>query len=195
MRRLRQMLWGAAGLAALACGEATTVGAGADGGSTDASNTPTPDLGGTQDLGGTPDMTPTEIGYLGDPCSSPSDCESGLCTPAPDGSGGRCTRRCVPGEASECPDGWRCEDTLQLGRVCVPRPPGGICALCETDADCVPAGCCHAAACVGTANAPDCTDMMCTQECRYGTLDCGGRCLCHEGRCAARLSEAPNLPE
>jgi len=66
---------------------------------------------------------------------------------------------------------------------------------CETDADCVPAGCCHAAACVGTANAPDCTDMMCTQECRYGTLDCGGRCLCHEGRCAARLSEAPNLPE
>lgn len=66
---------------------------------------------------------------------------------------------------------------------------------CETDADCVPAGCCHAAACVGTANAPDCTDMMCTQECRYGTLDCGGRCLCHEGRCAARLSEAPVLPE
>lgn len=66
---------------------------------------------------------------------------------------------------------------------------------CETDADCVPAGCCHAAACVGVGNQPDCTDAMCTQECRYGTLDCGGRCLCHEGRCAARLSEPPVLPE
>ncbi|MCB9632309.1 MAG: hypothetical protein H6721_09280 [Sandaracinus sp.] len=64
---------------------------------------------------------------------------------------------------------------------------------CETDEDCVPAGCCHAAACVGTANAPSCGDVMCTQECRYGTLDCGGRCLCHEGRCAARLSETPNF--
>lgn len=62
---------------------------------------------------------------------------------------------------------------------------------CETDADCVPARCCHAAACVARANAPDCSGMMCTQECRYGTLDCGGECLCHEGKCAARLSERP----
>jgi hypothetical protein len=66
---------------------------------------------------------------------------------------------------------------------------------CESDADCVPAGCCHAAACVAQANAPTCLDVMCTQECRYGTLDCGGSCLCHEGRCAARLSEAPDLTE
>ena len=65
---------------------------------------------------------------------------------------------------------------------------------CETDEDCVPAECCHAAACVGTTNRPDCSDAMCTQECRYGTLDCGGHCLCHEGRCAARLSEPPNIP-
>jgi hypothetical protein len=64
---------------------------------------------------------------------------------------------------------------------------------CTTDADCVPAGCCHAAACVAQANAPACGDVMCTTECRYGTLDCGGGCLCHEGRCAARLSEAPAL--
>jgi hypothetical protein len=62
---------------------------------------------------------------------------------------------------------------------------------CTTDADCVPAGCCHAAACVGAANAPSCGDVMCTSECRYGTLDCGGGCLCHEGHCAARLSEPP----
>jgi hypothetical protein len=64
---------------------------------------------------------------------------------------------------------------------------------CETDDDCVPAECCHAAACVASANAPACGDAMCTMECRYGTLDCGGACLCHEGRCAARLSEPPNL--
>lgn len=64
---------------------------------------------------------------------------------------------------------------------------------CESDADCVPAACCHAAACVGRANAPDCSDSMCTMECRYGTLDCGGGCLCHEGRCAARLSEPPAM--
>jgi len=62
---------------------------------------------------------------------------------------------------------------------------------CETDADCVPAACCHATECVAQANAPSCGDAMCTQECRYGTLDCGGGCLCHEGHCAARLSEPP----
>ena len=62
---------------------------------------------------------------------------------------------------------------------------------CETDGDCVPAECCHAAACVARDHAPACADAMCTQDCRYGTLDCGGACLCHEGRCAARLSEPP----
>jgi len=64
---------------------------------------------------------------------------------------------------------------------------------CETDADCVPAGCCHAAACVAEANAPSCGDVMCSTDCQFGTLDCGGACLCHEGRCAARLSEAPEM--
>lgn len=64
---------------------------------------------------------------------------------------------------------------------------------CTTDADCVPAGCCHAAACVAQASAPDCADVMCTTDCQYGTLDCGGACLCHEGRCAARLSVPPEL--
>jgi len=62
---------------------------------------------------------------------------------------------------------------------------------CATDTDCVPDACCHAAACVGAGHAPACGEAMCTQECRYGTLDCGGGCLCREGRCAARLSEPP----
>ena len=64
---------------------------------------------------------------------------------------------------------------------------------CQTDADCVPAGCCHAAACVAQTNAPSCEDTMCTTDCQYGTLDCGGGCLCHEGRCAARLSRPPEM--
>lgn len=62
---------------------------------------------------------------------------------------------------------------------------------CESDADCVPADCCHAAACVARTNGPSCGDVMCTMECRQGTIDCGGGCLCHEGRCAARLWQGP----
>ena len=62
---------------------------------------------------------------------------------------------------------------------------------CTTDADCVPDGCCHPSACVAQGNAPGCADVMCTTDCRYGTLDCGGSCLCHQGHCAARLSAVP----
>ena len=64
---------------------------------------------------------------------------------------------------------------------------------CQSDADCVKASCCHAAACVHRDNAPDCSETMCTADCQFGTTDCGGGCLCHEGRCAARLSEAPDI--
>lgn len=77
-----------------------------------------------------------------------------------------------------------------------PDEPGELVVgddACETDADCVPADCCHPAACVHSQNAPACGDAMCTSDCRYGTLDCGGRCLCHEGRCAARLSVQPEI--
>jgi hypothetical protein len=62
---------------------------------------------------------------------------------------------------------------------------------CETDADCVAAACCHAAACVAQTNAPSCADVMCTASCEPNTMDCGGGCLCHEGRCAARLAQVP----
>ncbi|MCA9607533.1 MAG: hypothetical protein KC619_18125 [Myxococcales bacterium] len=88
------------------------------------------------------------------------------------------------------------DDTGGEGDETTP-PEGGELAVgedpCETDADCVPAGCCHAAACVAQANAPDCGEVMCTSDCQFGTLDCGGACLCHEGRCAARLSEPPDI--
>ena len=65
---------------------------------------------------------------------------------------------------------------------------------CETDADCVPAACCHAAACVSVDAAPACGEAICTTDCRDHTIDCGGGCLCHEGHCAARVVQM-NAPE
>ena len=38
---------------------------------------------------------------------------------------------------------------------------------------CVPATCCHATECVSASEAPLCADILCTQECVPGTLDCG----------------------
>jgi hypothetical protein len=58
---------------------------------------------------------------------------------------------------------------------------------CQSNADCVPATCCHAAACTTKEKAQSCDGVMCTQVCQPGTMDCGGGCLCFEGRCAAKL--------
>ena len=70
----------------------------------------------------------------------------------------------------------------------VPAPPELILSedTCHSDADCVPAACCHAAACMAREKAKACT-LMCTQVCQPATIDCGGACLCHHGHCAARL--------
>ncbi|MEJ7727852.1 MAG: hypothetical protein WKG00_01415 [Polyangiaceae bacterium] len=59
---------------------------------------------------------------------------------------------------------------------------------CKTDTDCSPSGCCHATACGGKSKAPDCKAVQCSMECRGGTIDCGGGCLCQDGHCAARLT-------
>ncbi|HJL24867.1 MAG TPA: hypothetical protein RMH80_21690, partial [Polyangiaceae bacterium LLY-WYZ-15_(1-7)] len=87
------------------------------------------------------------------------------------------------------------EQTTTLS-VVVDRPCDPISAdvvmsdqVCETDADCVPAECCHASACTAAGAAPSCDDVACTADCQEGTLDCGGRCLCLQGRCAAYLSQ------
>jgi hypothetical protein len=58
---------------------------------------------------------------------------------------------------------------------------------CKTDADCVPAQCCHPTSCALKSAAPDCSKTMCTKECRGGTMDCGGGCLCQQGKCNAKL--------
>jgi hypothetical protein len=67
----------------------------------------------------------------------------------------------------------------------------GTDVLCQSDADCVPAPCCHPTTCVALADAPDCADVVCTLECRGGTMDCYGGCACQAGRCAARIWHPP----
>lgn len=111
---------------------------------------------------------------------------------------------CAPGEPEPTPTAGETSGAEHAGEGGAPRgstssdegaDPDLVIGddACTTDADCVPADCCHAAACVAAANAPSCGDAMCTMDCRFGTIDCGGGCLCHEGRCAARLMRAPDL--
>lgn len=62
---------------------------------------------------------------------------------------------------------------------------------CTSDADCVPAECCHPTSCVAAIDKPDCSATACTMDCRGGTMDCYGGCLCVEGKCAAKLWDPP----
>lgn len=71
-----------------------------------------------------------------------------------------------------------------------PRPrPRVTEPACTRDDDCVPGGCCHPSTCVPRTQAPDCSEVICTQECRPGTLDCGGRCACEGGVCVAHFPQ------
>ena len=64
---------------------------------------------------------------------------------------------------------------------------------CTTDADCVPAQCCHLTSCISQAAKPVCTDIMCTMSCE-GSLDCGaGSCGCTNGRCSVILARPTTL--
>ena len=58
--------------------------------------------------------------------------------------------------------------------------------FCLRDEDCVPAQCCHPTDCVNEAYKPRCKGIVCTMECRPGTMDCGqGYCACVENECKA----------
>jgi len=49
---------------------------------------------------------------------------------------------------------------------------------------CVPATCCHPTECVLIDQRPDCSGIMCTEECRPDTLDCGqASCEFINGNC------------
>lgn len=59
---------------------------------------------------------------------------------------------------------------------------------CWFNFECAPDSCCHARACVHRLAAPRCRDAFCSMDCKGGTLDCGGKCTCRHGRCAAELA-------
>ena len=55
---------------------------------------------------------------------------------------------------------------------------------CKKDSDCVPADCCHSKTAVNKMYSPHCGDVVCTQECAPGTLDCGqGEAKCISNEC------------
>ena len=63
---------------------------------------------------------------------------------------------------------------------------------CESDADCVPAQCCHPMSCVARSQAPNCSGVACTMVCMPGTMDCGGgRCICFNGTCGVSSVPTP----
>lgn len=66
---------------------------------------------------------------------------------------------------------------------------------CESDLDCVSSSCCHPTSCVNKDYAPNCEGVMCTMDCRIGTLDCGqGSCKCIDNKCSAQIGEEFNKP-
>lgn len=61
---------------------------------------------------------------------------------------------------------------------------------CTADNQCAPAGCCHAADAVNEKYAPSCNGILCTMECRPGTIDCGqGSLKCINNECTVILKE------
>ena len=67
--------------------------------------------------------------------------------------------------------------------VCKTKPLGNP-VYCQTDNDCVPATCCHPDACINKNYQPDCKGIVCTMDCRPGTMDCGqGKCVCVDNTC------------
>ncbi|MAG38895.1 hypothetical protein CMO90_02295 [Candidatus Woesearchaeota archaeon] len=57
---------------------------------------------------------------------------------------------------------------------------------CDSDDDCVQASCCHADSCVNKDFKPECTGILCSMDCKPGTMDCGqGRCGCESNKCTA----------
>ncbi len=74
----------------------------------------------------------------------------------------------------------------------MPTPTAAPGPECETDADCVPAQCCHPMSCIAQGQAPNCNGVMCTMVCQPGTMDCGqGRCICIGGRCGVTSVPTP----
>lgn len=110
---------------------------------------------------------------------------------------GICTARCGNGVCDnetendyncrqDCPKFYTCGES---GGICTPGGcsgiefelglpvsdcPGECCVCCkEIIPECVPDQCCHPTGCVLVQWAPDCSGIICSEECQPGTLDCG----------------------
>ena len=71
----------------------------------------------------------------------------------------------------------------------MPKARGKFDRSCEADSDCVPAPVCHPTYCVRRPANPQ-KGMVCSMECRPGTLDCGqGECKCIDGKCKAVIGK------
>ncbi|MBI4017521.1 MAG: hypothetical protein HY366_01090 [Candidatus Aenigmarchaeota archaeon] len=63
--------------------------------------------------------------------------------------------------------------------------------FCTSDADCVPAECCHPTDAVNRNSAPICDNVFCTQVCAPDTLDCGqGEIRCVANKCTVVINKA-----
>ncbi|MFW5920893.1 MAG: matrixin family metalloprotease, partial [Polyangiales bacterium] len=90
---------------------------------------------------------------LGDACSQDTDCASLYC------SDSVCAEPCVPGGATSCPDGLRCQETAISGcGAC--KESGGVGDSCETNEDCVTRYCAER----GSDGSTFCTDICTTRE-------------------------------
>ncbi len=68
---------------------------------------------------------------VGDPCTTPKDCGSGLCLNQESTPGGYCTQQCIPADRESCPEGTICvnlRDDKTLSAACFLR--------CTRDDDC-----------------------------------------------------------
>jgi putative hemolysin len=82
-------------------------------------------------------------------------------------------------------DGKECEEWAYFRGEC--NFTLAINDSCQTDSDCVPASCCHSTSCTNKASKSVC-NLLCTQECRPGTLDCGqASCVCNQGKCGVNV--------
>lgn len=177
-----------AALASMACDDATDVN-GSDGGQIK-QNDAGPDASADRPLqpppiDAGPDARPGNA--VGENCQSRFECEGGLCVTRPGTGGGVCTASCLDGEADDCPDSWRCINSVELGGfVCQPPLPGALCSPCAEDADCGGDNDdCHPLLGMAGSRAcgRDCRNNECPSEFTCQALGDDRQCLPNAGLC------------
>ncbi|PIN74577.1 hypothetical protein COV18_06820 [Candidatus Woesearchaeota archaeon CG10_big_fil_rev_8_21_14_0_10_37_12] len=83
-------------------------------------------------------------------------------------------------EAKVCPDG---SVVVRQGPDC--EFAKCLDVECTVDADCVFESTCHPTKCVPRGQ-ETVKELICTAECRPGTLDCGGSCACIDDKCVGQ---------